>query len=295
MILGLVLGSMPEFQEDLTNVSAYHLLHSNRRRYDNPEDDELLTTLQKQYPDFVYKPTDRPVAHLLVVEYICMAWFTIEYFLRFLISLNKLEFIRQPLNVIDLLTIVPFYLELCLPFLGINADKLKELSGAMMVIRIIRVLRMTRMFKLARYSTTLQTFGHTFRSSITELSMLIMFLVTGILFFSTILYFLEKDEINSQFKSIPAACWWCVVTMTTIGYGDSVPHTAGGKLLATLASICGIIALAFPISMIVEKFATAQQKILQLQPLNKVRIPTVDNEDLQRDWIDSVHRKLAVT
>lgn len=58
--------------------------------------------------------------------------------------------------------------------------------------------------------TLLQTFGSTLQSSVAELTMLGMFLVTGIVFFSTIMYFLEKDEVGSEFYSIPAACWWCV-------------------------------------------------------------------------------------
>ncbi|VDP08752.1 unnamed protein product [Heligmosomoides polygyrus] len=73
--------------------------------------------------------------------------------------------------------------------------------------------------------------------------------------FSTAIYFFERDEPNSKFYSIPAACWWCVITMTTVGYGDLVPITAGGKVVAAMASVCGIIVLAFPISMIIDKFA----------------------------------------
>ncbi|KAK6043041.1 hypothetical protein COOONC_19455 [Cooperia oncophora] len=95
----------------------------------------------------------------------------------------------------------------------------------MLVVRVLRVLKMARVFKLARYSSSLQTFGQTLKSSITELSMLSMFLLTGIVFFSTIMYYLEKDEPHSDFYSIPAACWWCVVTMATVGYGDAKPVT----------------------------------------------------------------------
>ncbi|KHJ97947.1 Ion channel [Oesophagostomum dentatum] len=152
----------------------------------------------------------------------------------------------------------------------------------MLVVRVLRVLRMARVFKLARYSSSLQTFGHTLKSSITELSMLSMFLLTGIIFFSTIMYYLEKDEPHSDFYSIPAACWWCVrqkgedffsVTMATVGYGDAKPVTAFGKLVATATSICGIIVLAFPISMIVEKFASAQQKAIEDEQINQASLP----------------------
>ncbi|VDK25011.1 unnamed protein product [Anisakis simplex] len=106
-------------------------------------------------------------------------------------------------------------------------------QGAMVVIRVMRLARVARIFKLARYSTGLRAFGETMRKSAAELSMLGMFLLTGILLFSTAIYFFERDEHNSQFYSIPAACWWCVITMTTVGYGDLVPMTAG-----ECASLC---------------------------------------------------------
>jgi hypothetical protein len=111
-------------------------------------------------------------------------------------------------------------------------------------MRILRLLRVLRIFKLARYSRGLQTFGDTMARSLRELSMLGMFLFTGIIFFSTVLFFLEKvsdeiinlnnkdiydsqDDQNTKFISIPEACWWCVITMTTVGYGDIAPRTPG--------------------------------------------------------------------
>ncbi|CAJ0577057.1 unnamed protein product, partial [Mesorhabditis spiculigera] len=234
------------------------------------------------YPNFVYRATDNPMAFLVMLEYICIAWFTFEYAVRLLVYPKRWEFVRKTLNLIDLLTILPFYMELCLPLAGVHSGKLKDLTGAMLVIRVLRVLRMARVFKLARYSTSLQTFGHTLRSSITELSMLSMFLLTGIVFFSTIMYYLERDEPNTDFYSIPAGCWWCVVTMATVGYGDAKPVTTAGKLVATTTSICGIIVLAFPISMIVEKFASAQQKAIEDTQLAQAQMSAAANNALLR-------------
>ncbi|CAJ0581977.1 unnamed protein product, partial [Mesorhabditis spiculigera] len=191
-----------------------------------------------------------PIRGLIILEYCCMIWFTLEYLARFLVNPKKWEFVSSTLNIIDLFTILPFIIEEFLPL-----KWMKEIRGAMLVIRVMRLARVARIFKLARYSTGLRAFGQTMKKSAAELSMLGMFLVTGIMLFSTAIYFFERDEPNSKFYSIPAACWWCVITMTTVGYGDLVPVTTGGKVVAAVASVCGIIVLAFPISMIIDKFA----------------------------------------
>ncbi|EGT55199.1 hypothetical protein CAEBREN_02056 [Caenorhabditis brenneri] len=300
-VVGLILGSMPEFQADSSNAAAYHVMHVKSRPNDlgnkfGNNDEVAPNELLK---DFVYKPTDSPNLPLTILEYICIGWFTFEYLIRFLIYPRKRQFVKKTLNIIDLSTILPFYLEICLPLFGVES-RLKEFTGAMLVVRVLRVLRMARVFKLARYSTSLQTFGHTLQSSITELSMLSMFLITGIVFFSTIMYYLEKDEPHTDFYSIPAGCWWCVVTMATVGYGDAKPVTTRknsklqsqlilqklffsvGKLVATSTSICGIIVLAFPISMIVEKFATAQQRAIEDQQIQQAQMSAVANNALLR-------------
>ncbi|VDL71222.1 unnamed protein product [Nippostrongylus brasiliensis] len=77
--------------------------------------------------------------------------------------------------------------------------------GAFLVIRILRVLRVIRVLKLGRYSSGLQMFGKTLKASFRQLGMMAMVVLTGVIFFSTLVYFLEKDEPGSQFYSIPAA------------------------------------------------------------------------------------------
>ncbi|KAI6227445.1 Potassium voltage-gated channel subfamily B member 1 [Aphelenchoides fujianensis] len=277
-IIGLILGSMPEFQRDSRFANAYHVYHkrpSRSDKFDEAKGENNLAALN--LTGWVYRPTDDPHPSLVLLENICIAWFTFEYLIRLIVAPRKRKFVAQTMNVIDLLTVLPVYIELILFQLGIYADQLKEFTAALLVVRILRVLRIARVVKLARYSSGLQIFGQTLRTSITELSMLLVFLLTGTIFFSTIIYFVENRAEYSDFRSIPAASWWCIITITTVGYGDAHVQTTLGKVVATSAAIAGIIILAFPVSLIVENFAQAQHMAHVENQMRQAQISAASN------------------
>ncbi|KAE9552766.1 hypothetical protein FO519_004028 [Halicephalobus sp. NKZ332] len=227
-ISGLVLGSIPDLQVPNT-------------RHDRKNNSQVII--------------DRDPHPILVrIEYVCIVWFSFEYFLKMLVSANRWKTFHQPLNIIDLFAILPFMIEMSLSIFGVSTEQLQDLKGAFLVIRILRVLRVIRVLKLGRYSSGLQMFGKTLKASCRQLGMMGMVVMTGVIFFSTLVYFLEKDEPNSGFYSIPASCWWCLVTMSTVGYGDLTPTTVAGKLVATGAIACGVLVLALPITIIVDNF-----------------------------------------
>ncbi|KAL6742610.1 hypothetical protein Aduo_015742 [Ancylostoma duodenale] len=127
-VFGLILGSMPEFQEDPSNASAYHTMHAKTSELEKLNKFRPSHTRNEEFPDFVYRPTDNPAFVLVVLEYVCIGWFTFEYFIRLVIYPKRGEFIRKTLNIIDMLTILPFYLELCLPLIGVHSH-FKEFTG----------------------------------------------------------------------------------------------------------------------------------------------------------------------
>ena len=113
-----------------------------------------------------------------------IAWFTVEYVTRFLVCPKVLAFLVAPLNIIDLLSILPYYVTLLL----------QDVGGSIDVLRVVRVVRVFRVFKLSRHSRGLQILGNTLRSSFSELVMLGFFLFIGVMIFGSCVYYAELGE-----------------------------------------------------------------------------------------------------
>ncbi|XP_065054269.1 shaker-related potassium channel tsha2-like isoform X2 [Rhopilema esculentum] len=178
-----------------------------------------------------------------IINTFCNVWFTLEYLLRLIAAEHKLKFIRSTINVIDLMSIIPFYLSLII-----------DEGGGIDVLRVIRVIRVVRIFKLTRHSRGLHILGNTIHASLHELAMLALFLFIGVILFSSAVYYAESQVLSKDFPSIPHAFWWAVVTMTTVGYGDITPVTFIGKLVGAMCAISGVLVIALPVPVIVSNF-----------------------------------------
>ncbi|XP_061408617.1 potassium voltage-gated channel subfamily C member 1-like isoform X2 [Lethenteron reissneri] len=206
---------------------------------------------------------------LMYIEGMCVVWFTIEFMVRILTSPNKREFMKNKLNIIDLIAILPFYLEVGLS--NLKSKGAREVLGFLRVVRFVRILRI---FKLTRHFVGLRVLGHTLKASTNEFLLLIIFLALGVLIFATMIYYAERlgakpgiDEDKTHFTSIPIGFWWAVVTMTTLGYGDMYPKTWSGMLVGALCALSGVLTIAMPVPVIVNNFgmyyslAMAKQKL----------------------------------
>ena len=193
------------------------------------------------------KRRTEPHEAFFYIECACNAWFTFEIIIRFVVSYNKLEFMRAPVNIIDFVATLSFYLDFLLTSLEQESD----------ILEFFSIIRIMRLFKLTRHSPGLKILIHTFKASAHELTLLIFFLILGIVIFAALIYYAERIQYNptNDFTSIPLGLWWAIVTMTTVGYGDMAPKTYVGMFVGSLCALTGVLTIALPVPVIVSNFA----------------------------------------
>uniref|UniRef100_A0A8C5ZCF4 Potassium voltage-gated channel modifier subfamily G member 4 n=1 Tax=Marmota marmota marmota TaxID=9994 RepID=A0A8C5ZCF4_MARMA len=232
--------------------------------------------------------------YIFVVETICVAWFSLEFCLRFVQARNKCQFFQGPLNIIDILAISPYYVSL------VVSEEPREdgerppssssyLEKVGLVLRVLRALRILYVMRLARHSLGLQTLGLTVRRCAREFGLLLLFLAVAVTLFSPLVYLAENESGRVlEFTSIPASYWWAIISMTTVGYGDMVPRSVPGQMVALSSILSGILIMAFPATSIFHTFSHSYLELKKEQEWLQARL-----RRLQHTNSDSEHELLA--
>jgi len=226
-------------------------------------------------------------------EVLCVAIFTLEFTLRVALVhcdvkvgesgiVRTLNYLKEPLSIIDLLAVLPFYIDICIS------------DSSLGFVSVLRLARILRLGKMAKHNRGVQMVMEVMLLSGQPLQLLLFVNFCGIVFFGSIIYFVEcqnysvadeflgrfptgvyvrkdaqylHDEV-SPFYSIPHGLWYVCVAMTTVGYGDYTPTTAPGKVVSVAIFYAGILFLALPIGILDANMCTVYSKYVT---------PTVDS------------------
>ena len=202
-----------------------------------------------------------------IIEMVCQLIFSLEYVIKIFCAPSRIAAIKDPLNLIDLASIVPWYVELVVSGLQFGytpGDNASSSSSSARVLRIFRLFRVIKVFRLGSRAKKIQVVLLAVQDSADMFIVLGFLLSLGLVMFSALIYFAERGqqvpanayEANTpdDFESIPAAFWWCMVTLMTVGYGDAVPATFWGKIVASVTMIGSVVITALPISVIGANF-----------------------------------------
>lgn len=207
-------------------------------------------------------PTLRENPIFAWLEGVTTLLFTVEFALRFVACESVEAFVTNGFNLADLLAIFPGYLELARLRWSQELSLDAVPASPMLTLRIIRLMRILRLVKVVRHSKLLticvKVLTKCWDSGVAVVVALLLFLVVVS---ASLLYLVESDHCEelgvscSGFDSIPAACWFSIMTLTKVGYGDQIPRTTGGKIIAGVMAVVAVICLSLAVGLLADSFA----------------------------------------
>jgi len=211
----------------------------------------IVVTLTATVLESVPRLADAHSALFEAIEYAALAVFSIEYLVRLWTAAehppwrrlgvirSRLRFVTSPSGLIDLAAVLPFWLSF------IVATDFKAFL----------VLRLIRFFKLTRYSPAMRSLLEALYAERRALVGCFVILCGATLMAAALMHLAEGPAQPQKFGTIPDAMWWAIVTLGTIGYGDAVPVTAAGRLIAGLTIFVGLLMMALPVGIVATAFA----------------------------------------
>jgi len=190
----------------------------------------------KGLPDNIYEI-------LYYAEWVITIFFTFEYIARIITIKKPSRYIFSFYGIIDLLSTLPLYLSFFITG-----------TSALLAVRALRLLRVFRILKISRYIGESNRLVRAIRDSGAKILVFLFAVLVLCIIMGTVMYLIEGDE--GGFKSIPVSVYWCIVTMTTVGYGDIAPSTPLGQFIAALIMIVGYGIIAVPTGIVSAEYAT---------------------------------------
>ena len=199
---------------------------------------ESVTSIDTHYHDFLY-----------FGEWVITIFFTIEYILRIITVKKASNYIFSFYGIIDFLSTIPLYLSFILAG-----------SNALLAVRALRLLRVFRILKITRYMGEANKLNKALRDSKPKIFVFLFAVLILSIIAGTIMYLVEGEQ--SGFVSIPISVYWCIVTLTTVGFGDIAPVTPLGQFIAAIIMIMGYGIIAVPTGIVSAEYASKKTTTL---------------------------------
>lgn len=206
---------------------------------------ESVESIDKDYHELLY-----------IGEWVVTILFSIEYILRIVSVKKPLKYVFSLFGIIDFLSTIPMYLAIFITG-----------SQALVTLRALRLLRVFRILKLARYLGASNQLKESLIASRVKIMVFLFGVVISSVIFGTIMYLVEGEE--NGFTNIPKSIYWCIVTLTTVGFGDIAPQTALGQFITTFIMILGYGIIAVPTGIISAEYVKSSQHHDDLENLEQ--------------------------
>ena len=200
------------------------------------------------------------------MELILNLIFGTEYALRISFSPNKVQFLFEFQNIVDLVAVLPY-------FILLSASPSE--SGSIGFLRAVRTVRVLRILRLSKQSSTISSVVTCVKTCLEEFSVMLSCLFVVCCLCGSVQYYLEHDNADTQFTSIPEAMWWAVQTIVTLGYGDIIPITTYGKMFAMAVAVFGVLTLSIPLLALGSKYVGMSMQTIRPKTMSEDDRPAI--------------------
>lgn len=197
---------------------------------------ESVKSFDDKYHNFIY-----------IAEWVITILFSIEYITRIITVKKPWKYVTSFYGIIDLLSTIPMYIA-----------EFVAGTNALLALRALRLLRIFRILKLARYLGASQHLSSALKASKAKISVFLFAVMIACVIFGTLMYMVEGEE--NGFTNIPKSVYWCIVTLTTVGFGDIAPVTPLGQFIAAVIMIMGYGIIAVPTGIVTAEYTSATKK-----------------------------------
>lgn len=198
---------------------------------------ESVETIDARIHEFLY-----------IGEWVITIFFTFEYIARIITVKKPFKYIFSFYGIIDFLSTIPLYLSFILSG-----------SSYLLTVRALRLLRIFRILKITRYVGESNKLKRALLHSRAKIFIFLFAVLIISIISGTIMYLVEGEE--HGFSSIPHSVYWCIVTLTTVGYGDISPATPLGQFIASIIMIMGYGIIAVPTGIVTAEYTRAEREV----------------------------------